>query len=130
MTPKKDIEELLAHWKGRLRGSLLDLAVLYMAAFHQGELYPYSIKKNLEEKWGDLVPPLPTIYSTIDRLKANNYLESKVNVEGSRLKKILAIKEDGWVALENMMEEMKRFLGVFEYHETEMEFPRRRSKNE
>ncbi|MCY3414049.1 MAG: PadR family transcriptional regulator [Candidatus Heimdallarchaeota archaeon] len=121
---KKDILELLSHWKGRLRGSFLDLAILYMAAFSSETLYPYSVKKNLEEKWGELSPPLPTIYSTIDRLEKKNLIESKADVDGPRIKKILVIKEDGWIALEKMMEELKQFLNVFEHHEEDVLFPK------
>lgn len=122
------LEDLLDYWLGRLRGSLLDLAILYMAAYSSEKLYPYSIRKNLSEKWGSRAPPLPTIYSTIDRLVNNNYLESKYGeIDGKRVKRVISIADKGWDALESMMHELKQFLNVFEYHEKELEFPRRKS---
>ncbi len=123
------IEDLLSFWKGRLRGTLLDLAILYMAAYSVEKIYPYSIRKKLEAEWQERAPPLPTLYSTIDRLEKNGLIETKkAEIKDTRVKKVITITGSGWDALEAMMEEMKQFLKVFEYHEQELEFPRRKTK--
>ncbi len=125
------LDNILSNWIGRVRGSLLDLSILYITAFHSKEVYAYSLKKVLEEKWGkDITPPLPTIYSTIDRMTKSGLIEAKNSVDGVRVKKILVITDMGWNALRRMIDELGMFLKVFEFHEKELEFSRWFSKNE
>ncbi|MDH5404082.1 MAG: PadR family transcriptional regulator [Candidatus Heimdallarchaeota archaeon] len=126
---KRTPEEYISFWNGRLRGSLLDLAILYQAAFSTEKVYPYSISKKLADEWGEnLVPPLPTIYSAIDRLKLAGYIQTKSIAVGSRIQKTIELEEDGWKVLEMMIDEMKLFLKVFEYHEEDLDFDKARRK--
>jgi DNA-binding PadR family transcriptional regulator len=108
-----------------LRGTLLETAILYQAAYFQ-DIYPYSLKKQLDIRWGDHSPPLPTIYSTINRLIKANFIQTKNEVINSRIQKKIDILDAGWVALERMLEELKTFLKVFEYHEKDLDFDQRR----
>lgn len=116
----KSVSDYLSSWEGRLTGTLLDLAILYQAAFSQ-DIYPYSIKKKLEVLWGKFAPPLPTIYGTINRLEKAGLIATHTEIINSRTQKKVKILDDGWTALENMLDEMKTFLGVFDYHEKELQ---------
>lgn len=101
-----------------------------MAAYYQGDINPKIIRSKLEKKWIDQVPPMPTIYATIQRLADNDFLKLKVDVIKNKIYKTFVITDKGWELLSEMTSGMSRFLNVFEYHEKEMEFPRRRRQNE
>ena len=112
------MSDYLSPWSGRLRGSLLEMTILYNAAYSTS-IYPYLIKKRLDQKWGSFTPPLPTIYSTIKRLEKAGFIATKNEIINSRVQRRIEILDDGWVALEYMQNELQNFLSVFEFHEKE-----------
>ncbi|MHA2029219.1 MAG: PadR family transcriptional regulator [Candidatus Kariarchaeaceae archaeon] len=121
------LQSYLDAWSARIRGSLLEMAILYQAAYSE-RVYPYSMKKDLDVKWGDFSPPLPTIYSTINRMVNANLIQTTSEIINSRVQKKVKILDKGWEILELMQEELQNFLSVFEYHEKEMDFERRTKK--
>ena len=130
---QKDIDDgkdEFLKWNSRLRGSILDMAILYMAAYYQQDLNPIEIKKVLEEKWGSHDTPMPTIYATVQRLNKKDFIELKAEVIDKKVYKKFVITETGWELLSEMTRSTKNFLKVFEYHDKELEFPRRRTTNE
>ncbi|OLS24277.1 MAG: hypothetical protein HeimC2_23420 [Candidatus Heimdallarchaeota archaeon LC_2] len=130
MTSSEDskLRDYIDNWSGRIRGSLLEMAILYQAAYSE-RIYPYSMKKAFDNKWGGFSPPLPTIYSTINRMKSAKLIETTSEVINSRVQKKVVILDKGWEALELMQKELQNFLSVFEYHEKDLKIPRRK-KNE
>ena len=124
---ESSIQDYIASWDGRLRGTLLELAILYQAAFFQ-DIYPYSLKKKLNNEWGNHAPPLPTIYSTINRLEKAKFIQTKSEIINSRIQKKIEILDTGWSVLEKMLDELKTFLKVFEYHEKELDITKRRRR--
>lgn len=129
MKERKDssLREYLDAWSGRIRGSLLEMAILYQAAYSE-RVYPYSMKKHLDIKWGEFSPPLPTIYSAINRMINAELIATTGEIINSRVQKKVKILDKGWEILEMMQGELQNFFSVFEYHEKELDFPRRTKK--
>ena len=131
MTSGKDslLQDYIDNWSSRIRGSLLEMAILYQTAYSE-RVYPYSMKKAFDKKWGDFSPPLPTIYSTIKRMINAKLIETTSEVINSRVQKKVIILDKGWDALELMQEDLQSFLSVFEYHEKDLKIPRRKKNEE
>ncbi len=126
-TKDSALQEYLDGWSSRIRGSLLEMAILYQAAYSE-RVYPYSMKKDLDVKWGKFSPPLPTIYSAINRMVSGKLIETTAEIINSRVQKKVEILENGWDLLEMMQNELKNFLSVFEYHEKELDFKKRNKR--
>ncbi|MCE7736936.1 MAG: PadR family transcriptional regulator [Candidatus Heimdallarchaeota archaeon] len=126
-TKDSALQEYLDGWSSRIRGSLLEMAILYQAAYSE-RVYPYSMKKDLDAKWGSFSPPLPTIYSAINRMVKAKLIDTTAEIINSRVQKKVKILDNGWEILEMMQGELKNFLSVFEYHEKELDFQKRKQK--
>ncbi|MFV2015200.1 MAG: PadR family transcriptional regulator [Candidatus Heimdallarchaeota archaeon] len=126
-TEDSALQDYLDAWSSRIRGSLLEMAILYQAAYSE-RVYPYSMKKALDIKWGNFSPPLPTIYSTINRMVKAKLIATTGEIINSRVQKKVKILDKGWDILEMMQKELQNFLSVFEYHEKELDFPKRRKR--
>ena len=107
-----DWERYVEQWNGRIRGGLLDLAILYLAAFSAEKPHAYSIHKQLERKWKN-APPLPTIYSTISRLQENGMVRIVSEIENNRVRKVIHPTEAGWKAMEIMRKNLEEVVATF-----------------
>ncbi len=104
----------LESWNGRLRAAILDLAILYLASYSPKKPHAYSIYKTLQRVWTKHTPPLPTIYSTINRLEENGFLVSESEIENNRVRKTISPSNAGWELLEAMQNDLKHLLTTFD----------------
>lgn len=102
----------LEQWNGRLKGTLLDLAILYISAFATSKPHAYSIHKTLEQKWNS-APPLPTIYSAINRLEQAGLIKMSGEIENNRVRKVIVPTEKGWETMDRMQREVDELLDSF-----------------
>lgn len=126
-TKDSALHHYLDGWSSRIRGSLLEMAILYQAAYSE-RVYPYSMKKDLDVKWGSFSPPLPTIYSAINRMVSAKLIDTTAEIINSRVQKKVKILDRGWDILEMMQKELQNFLSVFEYHEKDLDFQKRKQR--
>lgn len=98
-------------WNGRLWATILDYMILYLGAYSSKPVYPYSVHSELVKLLNeDLAPPLPTIYSTIDRLKDNFLISINQEISGGRVQKTVTTTPEGF----EMMEIMEKEIGSME----------------
>ncbi len=110
--PDDALANYLDQWNGRLKGTFLDLAILYIAAFAPTKQHAYSIHKYLEGKWTS-APPLPTIYSTINRLEQAGLIRIEGEIQNNRVRKVIIPTKNGWEAMERMQKEADELLKSF-----------------
>jgi hypothetical protein len=90
MNNKNAPEDYVLKMKEKFITSILDFLILYLLAFDSMEdISPYSIRNILRERWDWFNPPLPTIYSRIERLEKNEIIDSSMVLVGARGKKIM-----------------------------------------
>ncbi len=120
-----DTDSYVLKMKEKLVTSILDFLILYLLAFDSMEdISPYSIRKILSDRWEWFNPPLPTIYSRIERLEKSEIIDSTMVLVGARGKKILKINDNGWRVLKSMIEEMGDILQFFEVYDDELQLTR------
>ncbi len=110
--PDDALVTYLDQWNGRLKGTFLDLAILYISAFAPTKQHAYSIHKYLEKRWTS-APPLPTIYSTINRLEQAGLIRIDGEIENNRVRKVIIPTQKGWEAMEIMQKEADALLQSF-----------------
>ncbi len=117
----KSPDEYVLKLKEKFVTSILDFLILYLLAYDPMEdITPYSIRKILQDRWDWFNPPLPTIYSRIERLEKSDIIDSTMVLVGARGKKILKINDNGWRVLKSMIEEMGDILQFFEVYDDEL----------
>ena len=120
-----DTDDYVLKMKEKFVTSILDFLILYILAYDtMVDISPYSIRKILNERWEWFNPPLPTIYSRIERLEKNNIIDSTMVLVGARGIKKLEINDNGWRVLKSMIEEMGDILQFFEVYDDELQLSR------
>lgn len=104
------VEEYISSWNGRLRSSLLDMLILKESAYSTDPVYPYSIAKKLQELWGERnAPPLPTVYSVINRMEGKGFIQFSEEIQGGRVQKKILIQPIGYDLLDEMNKEIEAY---------------------
>lgn len=117
----EDANNYLLSWKGRLRATLLEYIILHESAYSTSSVYPYSIWDKLKNDWGDLTPPLPTIYSVIKRLESQKFIDVNSEIEGGRVQKKIIIRESGFDLLDRMKNEFETLNDYLKRYANELE---------
>ncbi len=110
----EQVQSYLTSWNGRLRGALVELAILYLASFSPEKPHAYFVYKQLHNHWGEYTPPLPTIYSAINRLEEQGFVKIKNEIENNRVRKTIYPSESSWDLMKQMQNDLVQVLSTFE----------------